>query len=62
MLYTQKAKSDNIFCIFDTSYEYFANKIISLLVINHPQWSSLNASKRNLLSKYGLDVDCSVIR
>ena len=62
MLYTQKAKSDNIFCIFGASYEYFANKIISLLVINHPQWSSLNASKRNLLSKYGLDIDCLSIK
>ena len=46
MLYTQKAKSDNIFCIFDTSYEYFANKIISLLVINHPQRSLHGALKK----------------
>ena len=36
MLYTPKAKSDNIFCIFGASEEYFANKIISLLVISHP--------------------------
>ena len=62
MLYTQKAKSDNIFCIFGASYEYIANKIISLLVINHPQRSSLNASKRDLLSKYGLDIDCLSIK